>query len=125
MPMQRNRYPKNWDEIALQVKTEVNWRCEECGRECRRKNESMTEFVQRVVPKVHCKMSYDLLQEISSKPKRFVLTTAHLDHVPENCVRSNLKALCSVCHCRFDLKAMPRKKMLNREHNGQLRLFDI
>lgn len=38
--------------------------------------------------------------------------------------RSNLKALCSVCHCRMDLKAMPHKKMLKREREGQLNLFN-
>jgi hypothetical protein len=115
MPMQRFCYPANWHEIALQVKTEANWKCEECGRECKKPSESLADFIDRIVPKVHCTDSYDLLAEISAKPTRFILTTAHLDHVPENVARSNLKALCSVCHCRYDLKAMPHKKMLKRE----------
>lgn len=124
MPMQRSRYPKNWDAIAMRVKIQANWECQECGRMCKKKSESWNEFVERVVPKAHSLYSYDLLEEICLKPKRFVLTVAHLDHLPENCDYSNLKALCSVCHCRMDLKAMPLKKMLKREYFGQLNLFD-
>ena len=31
-----------------------------------------------------------------------VLTIAHLDHVPENCDPSNLKAMCQKCHLAYD-----------------------
>lgn len=123
MPMQRERYPDNWDAIALQIKTEANWKCQECGRVCRQAGEALHDFIDRVVPKVHCKESYDLLEEITQKPTRFVLTVAHLNHIPEDCSRENLKAMCSVCHCRYDLKAMALKKRLKREYQGQLRLF--
>jgi hypothetical protein len=33
---------------------------------------------------------------------RIVLTVAHLDHQPENCVDENLKAMCQRCHLRYD-----------------------
>jgi hypothetical protein len=123
--MQRNRYPDDWDAIALAIKTEANWKCEQCGRECRRVGESLSDFIERTIPKVHCADSYNLLSEINTKPSRFILTVAHLNHVPEDCRRENLKALCSVCHCRYDLKAMAHKKILKREYHGQLRLFDL
>lgn len=123
MPMDRKRYPSDWEAIALKIKSEANWKCSECGRECRRVGESLSEFIDRIVPKVHCTDSYNLLNEINTKPTRFVLTVAHLNHIPEDCSHSNLKALCSVCHCRYDLKAMARKKMLKREYQGQLNLF--
>jgi len=118
MPMLKSRYPANWHEIALQIKEKANWKCEECGRECRKAGESLTEFIKRIAP------TADLLIEIVAKPTRVVLTTSHLDHIPENCEASNLKALCAPCHCRYDLKAMPQKKMLKREFYGQLKLFD-
>jgi hypothetical protein len=131
MPMQRQLYPDNWDandesrraSFALSIKAEANWTCENCSRKCKRSGEAWSEFITRIVPKVHCEFSHELLREISEKSTRFVLTVAHLDHVPENCSRDNLKAWCSVCHCRYDLKAMQHKKMLKREHLGQLRLF--
>jgi hypothetical protein len=53
-------------------------------------------------------------------PRRWMLTVAHLDHKPQNCDRSNLQALCSPCHCRYDLSQMPRKIALKRERQGQL-----
>lgn len=30
MPMKRELYPKNWEEIALRIKTAANWRCQKC-----------------------------------------------------------------------------------------------
>lgn len=79
MPMERRRYPPNWDEIAAKVKEEADWTCEECGKRCYRPGEPCPD-------------------------RRYVLTVAHLDHTPENVDRSNLKALCSVCHLRLDAR---------------------
>jgi hypothetical protein len=39
MPMQRDQYPSNWDEIALAIKEAAGWRCQECGMQCRRPGE--------------------------------------------------------------------------------------
>lgn len=77
MPMERWRYPKNWDEIATRVKEEADWKCEECGRTCRRPGEPLVSH-------------------------RYTLTVAHLNHVPEDCRRENLRALCAPCHLRYD-----------------------
>jgi hypothetical protein len=33
-----------------------------------------------------------------------------------------LKALCTSCHCRYDLRQMGRKQYLKRERHGQLRI---
>lgn len=117
MGMLKERYPKNWNKIALNIKEKANWKCQECGRKCRKVGESMEDFVKRISPLPNLSI------EICLYPKRFVLTVAHLDHMPENCDENNLKALCSSCHCKMDLKAMGRKKMLKREYYGQLRLF--
>jgi hypothetical protein len=37
-----------------------------------------------------------------------VLTTAHLDHTPENCEAENLRSMCQGCHLHYD-----------REHHAQ------
>ncbi|MBD2001890.1 MULTISPECIES: HNH endonuclease [Cyanophyceae] len=113
MPMDRSLYPPNWDEIATQIKQAANWLCRECGRQCRRPGETLVEF---------CKRRNQPWDEVMAHPQRFTLTVAHLDHIPANCDPSNLKALCSGCHCRYDLKAMPLKKRLKRERLGQLSL---
>ena len=33
---------------------------------------------------------------------KVVLTTAHLDHTPENCDPANLRAMCQGCHLHYD-----------------------
>lgn len=39
---------------------------------------------------------------------RIVLTVAHLNHTPEDCDLSNLKALCQRCHNRYDAATRAR-----------------
>jgi hypothetical protein len=115
MPMDRRLYPSDWDAIAFQIKDSVNWLCEECDRQCRRPS---IPWLQFVVEEMMRGVEID-----PNKPQRYTLTVAHLDHNPSNCDPGNLKALCTVCHCRYDLKAMPTKRRLKKERLGQLRLF--
>ena len=55
MPMNRALYPSNWDEIALQIKQDVNWTCEHCDRPCRRPGESVEGFFAYPPEKVYFK----------------------------------------------------------------------
>lgn len=131
MPMDRKRYPPNWEAIALQVKVAANWICEECNRPCRRPGETDEALMERIETE-HPDWASDLREwqadgdeaiEIR-KLSRFTLTTAHPNHDPEN-PDAELKAWCSVCHCRYDLKQMGRKQRLKRERAGQLSLESI
>lgn len=79
MPMDRSRYPDNWEEIALLVKEEAGWACEECEKQCRRPGEPFDTH-------------------------RRTLTVAHLNHNPSDCRRANLRALCAPCHLRYDAR---------------------
>lgn len=79
MPMEKWRYPKNWKEIATSVKEEANWCCEKCGKQCRRPG------------------------EVFDTHKR-TLTVSHKNHIPEDCSRANLQALCAPCHLKYDSK---------------------
>ena len=44
---------------------------------------------------------------------------AHLDQRPEHCDLTNLKALCTVCHLRFDRRFRATQKRLKAEFYGQ------
>ena len=126
MPMDRSLYPDNWDELAYAIKDEVNWCCEACGRPCRRPDEPREAAIFRLTLTEHPTVS-ELWEPSSadaavSKLGRFKLTVAHLDHVPQNCDRANLKALCAPCHGTYDLKQMGRKRVLKAERAGQLRM---
>ena len=75
--MNRADYPGNWDEIARAVKDGADWRCEECGRQCRRPGEPFDTH-------------------------RRTLTVSHVNHDPMDCRPENLRALCAPCHLRYD-----------------------
>lgn len=126
--MDKKLYPQNWGQIALEVKTAADWICQDCGRPCRRPGENDGELVERIEATV---WAADLTVEEESeefgliacyKLGRFTLTTAHLNHLPADCRPENLKALCSVCHLRYDRPALVQKQMMKRERQGQLRL---
>jgi hypothetical protein len=134
MPMNRSLYPKDWEIIATEVKEAANWECQECGRPCRKPGQTWCDFVHELVQT--CDLTWyhqtyeEKGQDIVEKPQKFTLTVAHLDHVPSNCGgthpegnRSNLKALCSGCHLRYDVRQMALKKRLKREREGQMKMF--
>lgn len=76
MPIDRKRYPDNWEEIAREIKRASDWTCQECGRDC----------------------SLSRLISDRSRRARYTLTVHHQDYNPANNDRSNLIALCSGCH---------------------------
>lgn len=88
------RYPEAWDEISRAIKERAGWRCE-CEGECGRGTHKGR------CPNVHLDLAY-------GTDSKVVLTTAHLDHTPENCAPENLKAMCQGCHLHYD-----------REHHAQ------
>lgn len=95
MPMEKHRYPAEWKQIALEIKEAANWRCAECGMQCRRPGEPFDTH------------------------KR-TLTVHHINHTPEDCRRENLVALCSGCHLRADaaFHAAHRKAKKNDWRKG-------
>jgi hypothetical protein len=88
-PENRARYPKNWKAISAEIRFgRAGSRCE-CKGECGRGTH------EGRCPNVHGKPAYGTGSEV-------ILTVAHLDHTPENCDRSNLRAMCQGCHLHYD-----------------------
>jgi hypothetical protein len=87
-PENRDRYPANWPEITKAIKERADGRCE-CLGECGRGTHDGR------CPNVHDGEAYGTGSEV-------VLTTAHLDHTPENCDPENLRAMCQGCHLHYD-----------------------
>lgn len=130
MPIDLSRYPKNWRAIATEVKNRADWHCENCQRPCRRPGESWDDLEARVENrwKVYEKIDTEEFGVVEvPKFNRFTLTVAHLNHIPEDCRLENLRALCSVCHLRYDARHHARSRSGNkhreRESQGQLQLF--
>jgi len=81
-PENRQRYPSDWKAISAEVRAAADNRCEGSPAfpDCRAKNG---------LPH-------------PATGSKVVLTVAHLDHQPENCDRSNLRAWCQRCHNTYD-----------------------
>ena len=77
MPMERERYPDNWGMISRAVKDKAGWKCQRCGKQCRRPGEPFDTH-------------------------KNTLTVAHLNHTPEDCSEGNLMAMCAPCHLAYD-----------------------
>lgn len=90
MPMDRKRYPESWKQIAYDIKEKADWKCQVCGKQCRRPDEPFDTH------------------------KR-TLTVAHLNHTPEDCREENLKAMCAGCHLRYDAKHHAETRKHKRE----------
>jgi hypothetical protein len=79
MPIDRQRYPDNWSDIALAVKEAVGWRCRHCGKQCLRpgeKSDGLTRSERTVV----------------------TLSVHHANFTPEDNNPENLIPLCAPCH---------------------------
>lgn len=91
MPMEHERYPANWKDIARGVKDRAGWKCQQCGKQCRKPGEKLDSH-QRT------------------------LTVHHINHIPEDCRPENLIALCAPCHLKADAQwHAERRKHGHRE----------
>jgi hypothetical protein len=131
MPMDRHRYPPNWQDIATQIKTAANWTCQDCGRPCRRPGESKTDFEDRLANEpaewgdLYAYVACDESGEWGYIPRywgRFILTVAHLDQDPSNNAPGNLRALCSWCHLKHDHPFLNSNRRNKLERAGQIPL---
>ena len=84
---QAARYPGDWPAISIAIKQRAEWRCE-CKGECGTDHDGRCTAIH--------------LGAAPISGKRVVLTTAHLDHTPENCDPDNLRAMCQACHLAYD-----------------------
>lgn len=108
-PENRSRYPKDWKQIVSQVRERSGNCCEGSPDfpDCRVPNGAVGyrdggRWVQLAESVDAAGLEIDAAVEDGFKVVRIVLTTAHLDHVPENCELSNLRHWCQRCHLRYD-----------------------
>lgn len=84
----RRRYPRDWPEISRAIRFDrAGGQCE-CTGECGAGHEG------------RCEARHGQPHPVTGS--LVVLTTAHLDHTPENCDPGNLRAFCQRCHLRYD-----------------------
>lgn len=106
-PENRDRYPKEWPLIRSQILQRAGDRCEWEG--CGVANHAVgywsgPRFVQICTKGDFASLDVDAADSADGeKVIEIVLTVAHLDHVPEHCDPSNLRAWCQRHHLAYDL----------------------
>jgi hypothetical protein len=137
MPMNRKRYPANWEAISLEIRSASSWTCQSCGKPCRKPGvnwDDFTDFLWDNHPRYWHNQTYQTVQDDETgecgfvdKPGRFTLTVAHIDHDPANCDRANLIAECAPCHLKRDAphhaRNASRTRAIAKLSPGQLALF--
>lgn len=111
-PENRDRYPADWKQISAAIKERSGGQCE-CLGECGRGTHTGR------CPNRHGQPAYGTGSKV-------VLTTAHLDHQPENCDPANLRAMCQGCHLHYDKdhhrQTRARRKAAEQTAAGQMTL---
>lgn len=107
-PSEAARYPKDWKAISARIKARANGRCE-CHGEC---------GLHRTTPGPRrCGETHGSRARWAKG--KIVLTVAHLDHNPENCADTNLRAMCQRCHLRYDQSHHQRNAARTRRAKKQ------
>ena len=131
MPIDRSRYPSEWNVISKRIRERDGNRCKAC------RVENGTLIVRHFPTKTFMLDDGRIMDEdtgeivananVSSHPTgdraiRVVLTVAHLDHDSSNNAEENLAALCQLHHLRLDAeqhaassRATRRKRLADRE----------
>jgi hypothetical protein len=111
-PENRKRYPPDWPEISKRIRFDrAGGRCE-CLGEC------------GLLHVGRCPAEHNLPNPRTGS--MVILTVAHLDHVPENCVETNLRAYCQGCHLHYDrwhhAQTARETARRHKEEHGQMEL---
>ncbi len=113
MPMQRELYPPNWNEIARAVKDRAGWQCQQCAA-------AHDSCIVR-----DKQGRWSLAPEGAVKPTRVMITVHHIgvDHADGtpgsprdkmDCRDENLIALCQRCHLLADMDHHIANRKANR-----------
>lgn len=113
MPIDYKKYPKAWKQIRERILKRANNKCECCGIE----NHIVVSSYKKNGKTVW--VDQDLTQWMRSnclKRVKVVLTIAHLDHDETNhdVKDDRLKAMCQLCHLRYDSEEKKRRRNLTQ-----------
>lgn len=126
-PDNKHRYPADWPAIRASVLSDARYRCEWPG--CGAKHHAAGHWRHGIFLPMAGKagraeltyrmakiaaMNQEMHCPVGRKYIVIVLTIAHLDHQPENCHRSNLRAWCQRHHLAYDAKHHAQSAYMRR-----------
>lgn len=126
-PEYRHFYQGEWKTIRQQRLDAAGHKCEWCGVPDRKWIHRNTEDHKQFTV---IYSAYDFYAALRSGNYLtfIILTVAHLNHDPSDNRPENLRALCQLCHLRYDMKHHVQSRRMNRRkaaiNNGQLE-FDL
>jgi ribosomal protein S14 len=127
MPIDYARYPPDWLKVIRpRIMARAENRCEVCGLEHNQVvwaakfqiKDDKSRYVLRSIwfsSKQDAERENTYWQDV--KPVRVILTIAHLDHDEDNhaVTDDRLKAMCQICHIRYDAVEKYRRQL--SKHN--------
>ena len=134
-PENKARYPKDWKAIRTRIVERAGNKCEQCAAPngvmiARGVGRDAGLYHNAEVGGVYCAETGRFVDDRPASEFEatrcivVVLTVAHLDHTPENCEPSNLRALCQRCHLRYDHEHhMENARATRRSRNAVADLF--
>lgn len=100
MPLDRSRYPADWNAISKRIRDEAGNRCEWCGvaNGAVGQRDRFGTFHEMGPMEAETAVCVD-----GERVTRIVLTVAHVENPdPMDCRPENLAALCQACHNKLD-----------------------
>ena len=117
MPMDRSLYPPNWEEIAKGIKDAAGWKCQECGKPCKRPEQTWNEFSLEIDND-----GWSVSGMLWSHLQQWILTVAHIDGIFTDLSPTKLIALCADCHRDHTSDWIPLRRQLHKERVQQLQI---
>lgn len=130
MPCDYSKYPKNWKAIRNEILERAKNQCE-CDGRCK-PNQVMLDgnvlYTHPWVGPIQIDITSGALnvlnfrcQELHMRRpqtfggKRVILTVAHMNHRTRDVRRKNLRAMCQLCHNRYDASYRAANRKINAE----------
>lgn len=115
MPMKRELYPEDWEQISLGVKERAGWQCEWCGVKhggIGARDINGQWHNENDIHQMNATVGHALFGQFPNMIQ-IILTAAHLGvarpdgspgdkHNKMDCRPENLAALCQKCHLNYD-----------------------
>lgn len=110
-PEMRHSYPPDWPQIRLRILERAGYRCEcrgECalqhpGGRCMIPDRAWVWRSEDRLRWIYASTPASCMEPMGYRPRiQIVLTVAHLDHDSTDCRPEGLRALCQLCHLRYD-----------------------
>ena len=116
MPIDYKKYPADWKQTRNRILKRANNKCECCDLE----NHSTVWSFRNLEKTTVWSKDLPYIRSFSIDPKevKVVLTIAHLDHDETNhqVTDDRLKAMCQLCHLRYDAK----EKVLRKQNRSNV-----